>query len=60
MLHWTTHADSVRGCTGLRGSPPRQVSIGSETYTVIGDGHLKATRRDQLPPDLRYFPRAGR
>jgi hypothetical protein len=35
----------------------QQVIIGTESYTVSEDGYLKPTRRDQPPPDLRYFNR---
>jgi hypothetical protein len=31
------------------------VFIGKETYFVGGDGHLMPTKKDQVPPDLRYF-----
>ena len=31
------------------------VRIGQETYYRSGDGNLMPTRRDQPPPDLRYF-----
>jgi hypothetical protein len=31
------------------------VFIGKETYFVGGDGHLMPTKKDQAPPDLRYF-----
>jgi hypothetical protein len=34
----------------------RNVQIGKETYKVGADGLLTPTRRDQPPPDLRYFP----
>jgi hypothetical protein len=33
------------------------VVIGNETYKLSEDGYLMPTRRDQPPPDLRYFPR---
>jgi len=32
-----------------------QVMIGSENYYLSGDGLLMPARRDQAPPDLRYF-----
>ncbi len=35
----------------------RLVMIGNETYVVGDDGYLKPTRKDQPPPDLRYFPK---
>jgi hypothetical protein len=35
------------------------VRIGNETYYRAGDGNLMPTRRDQPPPDLRYFTRSG-
>jgi hypothetical protein len=31
------------------------VKVGNETYYKSGDGKLMPTRRDQPPPDLRYF-----
>jgi hypothetical protein len=31
------------------------VAVGQENYFVSGDGYLMPTKRDQLPPDLRYF-----
>jgi hypothetical protein len=33
------------------------VKVGNETYYKSGDGKLMPTRRDQPPPDLRYFKR---
>jgi hypothetical protein len=34
------------------------VEIGKEGYFLSADGFLMPTRKDQQPPDLRYFPRA--
>jgi hypothetical protein len=31
------------------------VQIGKETYMLSGDGHLMPIKKDQVPPDLRYF-----
>jgi hypothetical protein len=31
------------------------VQIGSQNYVVSGDGYLMPTRKDQRPPDLKYF-----
>ena len=31
------------------------VSVGSESYLISADGYLMPTRKDQLPPDPRYF-----
>jgi hypothetical protein len=31
------------------------VAVGKENYVVSGDGYLMPVRRDQAPPDLRYF-----
>ena len=33
------------------------VVLGDEVYTISEDGYLSPTRKDQPPPDLRYFPR---
>jgi hypothetical protein len=37
-----------------------QVMIGEENYFLSGDGFLMPTRKDQPPPDLRYFKAAPR
>ena len=37
---------------------PSHVYIGGETYFLSGDGHLMPQKKDQPPPDLRYFPQA--
>jgi hypothetical protein len=31
------------------------VVIGNENYYLSGEGHLMPARKDQPPPDLRYF-----
>jgi hypothetical protein len=33
----------------------REVSIGKENYFMSGDGMLMPSRKNQPPPDLRYF-----
>ena len=33
------------------------VRVGTENYFISGDGFLMPARKDQLPPDLRYFKR---
>jgi hypothetical protein len=32
-----------------------QIVIGKENYFLSGDGFLMPTKKDQAPPDLRYF-----
>jgi hypothetical protein len=39
------------------GEDEHQVKIGKEQYYLSGDGQLMPTRKDQPPPDLRYFGR---
>jgi hypothetical protein len=34
---------------------PTMVAIGCENYFLGGDGPLMPVRKDQPPPDLRYF-----
>ena len=34
---------------------PSMVAIGSDSYWLSGDGFLMPVRKDQPPPDLRYF-----
>lgn len=36
------------------------VLIGNESYFLSADGLLMPTRKDQPPPDLRYFKQAGK
>jgi hypothetical protein len=36
------------------------VTIGDENYFLSADGLLMPTRRDQAPPDLRYFKQTGK
>ena len=31
------------------------IVIGKENYFMSADGHLMPARKDQAPPDLRYF-----
>jgi hypothetical protein len=31
------------------------VTIGAESYFLSADGHLMPTKKNQAPPDLRYF-----
>src|SRR5262249_33699266 len=37
-----------------------QVVVNGETYLATEDGFLRPTRPHQPPPDLRYFPQAGK
>ena len=37
------------------GENNNHVEIGNELYVTSGDGLLMPTRKDQPPPDLRYF-----
>ena len=36
------------------------VVIGTQNYFVSGDGYLMPARKDQAPPDLRYFKQRGK
>ncbi len=36
------------------------VRVGTENYFISGDGFLMPARKDQPPPDLRYFKQRGR
>ena len=36
------------------------IVIGKENYFVSGDGYLMPARKDQPPPDLRYFKQTGK
>lgn len=37
----------------------QHVIIGKEDYLISADGHLMPTRKDQPPPDLKYFKPTG-
>jgi hypothetical protein len=36
----------------------QHIFVSGETYYVSADGHLMPQKKDQPPPDLRYFPQA--
>jgi hypothetical protein len=36
------------------------VTIGDQNYFLSGDGHLMPAKKDQPPPDLRYFPQPAK
>jgi hypothetical protein len=38
----------------------QHVEIGKQSYFLSAEGHLMPTRKDQAPPDLRYFGRPPR
>jgi hypothetical protein len=42
------------------GEGNNHVGIGKETYFLSADGYLMPTKKDQPPPDLRYFNKADR
>jgi len=42
------------------GEGNNHVSIGKENYFLSADGYLMPTKRDQPPPDLRYFKKYDR
>jgi hypothetical protein len=59
---WTVTRDYRRDPNGewlefVCSETNHNVLIGNETYTLSDDGYLMPTRKDQPPPDLRYFPR---
>jgi hypothetical protein len=37
-----------------------QIVIGKENYIVNGEGLLMPAKKDQAPPDLRYFKRTSK
>jgi hypothetical protein len=39
---------------------PSMIAIGNESYFVGGDGFLMPVRKNQTPPDLRYFKKTGK
>jgi hypothetical protein len=36
------------------------VVVGTDVYFLSGDGFLMPTKKDQAPPDLRYFKQTPR
>jgi hypothetical protein len=42
---------SLNSCT----EGNNQIVIGAENYFLSGDGMLMPAKKDQAPPDLRYF-----
>jgi len=43
---------------GDLGESNNHVVVGKEYYFLSGDGYLMPTRKDQPPPDPRYFKTA--
>jgi hypothetical protein len=42
------------------GENNNHVAISGETYMLSADGHLMPAKKDQPPPDLRYFKQTGK
>jgi hypothetical protein len=42
------------------GEANNHVQIGKDHYMISGDGLLMPTKKDQQPPDLKYFRRSGK
>jgi hypothetical protein len=38
----------------------QHVRIGTESYMLSADGYLMPAKKDQPPPDLRYFKQTGK
>jgi hypothetical protein len=36
------------------------ITVNKQVYVVSGDGHLMPSKKNQPPPDLRYFKPAGK
>ena len=51
-------AGMPRIMTGTRPLSNNHVMVGKEYYFLSGDGYLMPTRKDQPPPDPRYFKTA--
>ena len=47
---------SLNSCT----EGNNQIVIGAENYFLSGDGMLMPAKKDQAPPDLRYFRQTRR
>jgi hypothetical protein len=61
---WTVHKTYRRDRTphpiwreSICAENNQHVVIGKEDYFVSADGYLMPTRKDQPPPDTRYFPK---
>jgi hypothetical protein len=51
----TYHRETGSWMETICGEDEHQVKIGGEQYFLSGDGFLMPTRKDQRPPDLRFF-----
>ena len=49
--------DRGKNC-GICADGQSHVRIGKENYYKSADGQLMPAKKDQAPPDLRYFPQA--
>ena len=38
----------------------QHIQIGKDNYFLSADGYLMPTKKDQAPPDLRYFKQTGK
>jgi hypothetical protein len=38
----------------------QHVRVGKENYMLSADGYLMPAKKDQPPPDLRYFKQTGK
>jgi hypothetical protein len=63
-LPWSTAKTAKRNpkphalpCTAVCADGNTRVKIEEENYFLSADGKLMPTRKDQPPPDLRYFGR---
>jgi hypothetical protein len=64
---WTVNKQYVRNGDPLAGWPESicpeynaQVFIGKDNYYLSADGFLMPARKDQAPPDLRYFKQSAK
>jgi hypothetical protein len=51
------HSRPVWWAESVCGENNAHVTIGDEIYFLSGDGLLMPAKKDQPPPDLRYFNR---
>ena len=47
----------IRGYMNINRRSSAQVVIGKENYFLSAEGLLMPAKKDQAPPDLRYFKR---
>jgi streptogramin lyase len=59
-IWYSSHRTPYMGVLDPRTENPSMIAIGKDNFFLSGDGMLMPVRKDQSPPDLRYFKQTQR